>query len=261
MRPTNCIFCGVSLTSPGSQQTDSRTKEHVYARWYRDNVVNQKIKLFTSDGTAATMHRQPSLETFVNSSVCAECNSGWMSTIETQVDPIFEKLTTGTDIRFLSPEEVETLARWAGKTAIVLGYVTPIPAIIPEFIRRTFLPQSSVPPHMRAFYAFIQADLTLEGGYLQLRYGAEIPVIGSAGGSGYRFTLCVFNHCLTVDFPPILTGVRYDLQESCSAQIWPQFKAAGTAELSLPTPAPIGDVLHAICSRIHVAFDINELHV
>jgi hypothetical protein len=44
MRPTNCIFCGVALTLPGAQQPDSSTKEHVYARWFRDNVVNQKIK-------------------------------------------------------------------------------------------------------------------------------------------------------------------------------------------------------------------------
>jgi putative transposase len=71
----------------------------------------------------------------------------------------------------------------------------------------------------------------------------------------------IFNHCFTVDFPPILAGVQYDLRESCSAQIWPTFVHAGTSELSLPTPAPIGDVLHTICSRIHVAFDINELHV
>jgi hypothetical protein len=200
MQPTSCIFCGVTLISPGSQQADSRTKEHIYARWYRDNVVNHKIKMFTSDGTTPTMHRQPHLESFVNGAVCAKCNSGWMSTLETQVDPVFEKLTNGTDIRFLSPGEVEILARWAGKTAIVLGYVTPIPAIVPKFIRRTLLPESAVSPHMRVFYAFIQADLTLEGGYLQLRYGAEIAVIGSDGGSGHRFTLCVFNHCFTVDF-------------------------------------------------------------
>jgi hypothetical protein len=53
MRPANCVFCGVLLSSPGSQQPDSRTKEHVYARWYRANVVNDKIKIFTSDGKNA----------------------------------------------------------------------------------------------------------------------------------------------------------------------------------------------------------------
>jgi len=240
MRPANCVFCGILLSSPGSQQPDSRTKEHVYARWYRDNVVNDKIKMFTSDGKTPTMHRQPDLESFVNGAVCGKCNSGWMSTLETQVDPIFQKLTTGTDIRFLSPDEVDILARWTGKTAIVLGYVTPVPAIVPEFTRKSLLPNGPLPPQMRVFYAFIQADTTLEGGYLQLRYRAEIPLIGNEGAPGYRFTICIFNHCLTVDFPPILQGVRYDLKESCSAQIWPQFVPAGTSELSLTAPVAIG---------------------
>ena len=201
MRSKNCIFCGVALTSPGTQQPDLRTKEHVYARWFRDNVVNQKIKMFTSDGTTTTMERQPHLEALVNSSTYAECNNGWMSTLETQVDLIFEKLTNGTDISLLSREEVEILARWTGKTAIVLGYVTPIPVIVPEEIRQTFHPDSPT-PHMRLFYAFIENDQTLECGYLPLRYRAEIPVLGSEGGSGYRFTLCLFNHCFTVDSPP-----------------------------------------------------------
>jgi hypothetical protein len=261
MRPTNCIFCGVLLTSPGVRQPDSRTKEHIYARWYRDNVVNDKIKMFTSDGNTSTMHRQPNLESFVNGAVCGKCNSGWMSNLETQAGAIFQKLTTGTDIRALSPDEVDIIARWTAKTAIVLGYVTPIPAVVPEFIRRSLLPGNSVQPQMRVFYAFIQADRTLEGGYLQLRYGSEIPLIGTEGGSGYRFTICVFNHCLTVDFPPILHGIWYDLKESCSAQIWPLFVPAGTSELSLTAPVLIGDALHAICSRIKVGFDIDAIHV
>lgn len=261
MRLTSCIFCSVSLTSPGSLKPDSRTKEHVYARWFRDNVVNQKIKMFTSDGTTAKMKWRPDLGTLVNSSVCAACNNGWMSTLETQVGPIFDKLTTGTDIRCLSGEEIEILARWTGKTAIVLGYVTPIQAIVPEVIRKTFHPDSQTPPHMRLFYAFLQSNMTLEGGYLQMRYGTEIPLLGCAGGSGYRFTLCVFNHCFTVDFPPILAGVWYDLRDSCSAQIWPTFVCAGTAKLSISTPTPIGDVLRIICGQIRVAFDINEPHV
>ena len=261
MRPTNCIFCDVALTAPTSKQRDSRTKEHVYARWYRDNVFNQKIKLFTSDGTTTTLHRQPRLDSFVNSSVCADCNNGWMSLLETQVDPVFHKLTNGTDVSDLNQGEVEVLARWAGKTAIVLGYVTPIPALVPRFIRRSFLPGTSAPPHMRLFYAFIErSDLTLEGGYLQLRYAAEVPVIGETGGSGYRFTLCVYNHCFTIDFPPILEAIRYDLSNSCSAQIWPTFVHAGTT-LSIPGPVLVGDVLRIICTQVQVAFDIPQMHV
>jgi len=207
------------------------------------------------------MHRQPHLDAFVNGSVCGSCNSGWMSELETRVDPIFQKLTTGTDIRDLAQNEIDTLARWTGKTAIVLGYVLPVAAVVPSFIRKSFLPTYAAPPHLRLFYAFIdRADLTLEGGYLQLKYAAEIPVIGETGGSGFRFTLCVHNHCLTVDFPPILEAVQYDLSQSCSAQLWPSYVSAGTT-LSVPGPILIGDALRIICSQIQVAFDIGQMHV
>jgi hypothetical protein len=258
---TNCIFCGVALAHSSLNQPDSRTKEHVYARWFRDFVVNDKIKMFTSDGKTPTFHRQINLAKFWNRSVCAKCNNGWMSRLEQEVDPIIDKLVGGTDFNQLSLSEVETLARWAGKTAIVLGYLTPFPAIVPEHARHTFLPTSDVLPHMRMFYSSIQADKTLEGGYLQLGYGAELPVVGSAGASGQRFTLCVYNHLFTVDFPPMLAGLRYDLTNSVSAEVWPARIPAGTAELNLADPVPMGDLLFRICSGIQAQYDIGSLHV
>ena len=261
MKLTDCIFCGVKLTRPSRNQRDSRTKEHVYARWFRDYVVNNKIKMFTSDGKSPTFHRQSALDRFWNHSVCSQCNNGWMSRLETDVDPIIDKLRRGTDFNLLSRGEVEILARWTGKTAIVLGYLTPVPAIVPEFIRRTFLPASPIPPHMRLFYSSMIADMTLEGGYLQLGYGAEINVIGDTGAPGLRFTLCAYNHMLTVDFPPMLAGLRYDLTNSLSAEVWPNRTPAGIAELNIPGPVPIGDLMFRICSGIHVLFDINLIHV
>ena len=125
MELTNCIFCGVVLAHSSLNQRDSRTREHVYARWFRDYVVNDKIKMFTSDGKTPTFQQQTELEKFWNRSVCANCNNGWMSRLEEEVDSIFDKLTNGKDFNMLSLGEVETLARWTGKTAIVLGYLTP----------------------------------------------------------------------------------------------------------------------------------------
>jgi hypothetical protein len=260
MEMSDCVFCGTTMPHSSLNQHDSRTKEHVYARWFRDHVVNDKIKMFTSDGTTATFHQQKHLEKFWNRSVCAKCNNGWMSLLEQQVDPVTAKLTTGTDFNVLSKEEVEILARWSGKTAIVLGYLAPLPAVVPEFIRRSFLPDSANPPQMRLLYSQICADKTLEGGYLQLGYAADIPVIGTTAPSGLRFTLCVYNHLLTVDFPPMLAGLRYDLSNSVSAEVWPLRIPAGTAELDLKPPVAIGDLLFRVCSGIQAQFDIGELH-
>jgi hypothetical protein len=256
----HCVFCSVALQPSHLQLSGSRTKEHVYARWYRDHVVHDRIKLFTVDGQEPpVLHQKEHLNNFINNSVCKECNNGWMSNLETSVDPIVDKLTSGTDIKALSTEEVETLARWTAKTAIVLGYILPVSIIVPEFIRRSLLPDSDKPPQMRFFYAYLKINLTLEAAYLQLRYGAETPIIGEESAPGTRFTLCVYNHCLTIDFPPMLAGLEYDLTESCSAQLWPKLQAAGTSELSSAAPMSLSDVLLAVCKRIHVRYNLAAL--
>ena len=260
MNVTNCIFCDVLLQPSQHNLPSSSSEEHIYARWYRDNVVNNKLKMFTATlGSAPVLIRQPPLARLVNNAVCRTCNSGWMSKLETDIAPIFESLVNGQDISTLAPEEIESLARWTAKTAAVLSYVTPQDARVPRTTTLSLHPDSKVAPQMRFFYARISADLTLEGGHLQLVYGPELQLVGTEEVCGTRITLCVYNHCLTVDFPPMTAGIIYDLTESCSALLWPRFIAAGTSELALKGPIPISDALFAICSRIKVGYDVNVL--
>jgi hypothetical protein len=257
MHESNCIFCGVTLTESRLNRPDSRTREHVYAKWFRGVVVNNKIKMFSSDGKTDTFHEQTELEDFWNRSVCGNCNNGWMSVLEQTVSPVFEKLTNGVDLNLLTPGEIETLARWAGKTAIVLGYLMPYAAIVPEFIRRTFVPGKAGRPCMHLFYQLMDPGKTLEGGYVHLWYGEEFAIVGRGKPSGLRFTLCVYNHLLTVDFPPMPTGIRYDLSDSVSAEVWPSRIAAGTTDWKLTFPATIGAVLFRVCEGVHAVFDAD----
>ncbi|HEY4277717.1 MAG TPA: hypothetical protein VGM91_05830 [Conexibacter sp.] len=53
-------------------------------------------------------------------SVCSDCNNGWMSDLETQVQPLLEPLLRKNAIR-LSEAEQTVVATWAVKTALVLG--------------------------------------------------------------------------------------------------------------------------------------------
>jgi hypothetical protein len=122
-------------------------------------TVNDKIKMFTADGKTSTFHEQKDLEKFWNRSVCAKCNNGGCRALRWRSIPSTSSLR-GREFNKLGLEEVETFARWTGKTTIVLGYLTPSPAVVPEFIRRTFLPDSPTAPHMRLFYASITADKT-----------------------------------------------------------------------------------------------------
>ena len=258
MGPNRCIFCDVYLDASQKNLPSSRTEEHIFAKWYRNAVVNNKIKMFTATlGSAPVLHRQPPLERLVNTSVCGECNNGWMSQLETDIAPIVQRLVAGEDIGRFSNDEIELLARWAGKTVAVLSHVTPQLARVPRGASVSLHPKANVTPKMRFFYSQIKADLTLEGGFLQLVYGSELGLVGTEELPGTRITLCIYNHCLTVDFPPVVEGLLYDLSESCSAMLWPTRVPAGVAELNVPTPAPISDVLFAICSRIRVRYNTN----
>jgi len=53
-------------------------------------------------------------------SVCATCNNGWMSDLETEAQPLLEPLLKGEIIRLSEPEQM-IAATWAVKTVLVLG--------------------------------------------------------------------------------------------------------------------------------------------
>lgn len=248
-----CIFCDTLLQPSQRNLPSSRTKEHVFAEWYRGGVVNNKMKMFTaSKGQSPALQRQPPLESLVNFNVCAKCNNGWMEKLETEVDAIIQRLREKDDFENRSKEEIETLARWTAKTAVVLSHVTPEKNNVPKQMAQSLHPDSRVRPQCAFFYGRIEADLTLEGGFLQLIYGE--PLIGSSELAGTRITLCVYNHMLTVDFPPITEGIFYDLSQSISAKFWPSCQPAGKKKLDVTLPCSIGDVLLDICQSIQVGF-------
>ena len=252
-----CVFCDVPLTSSQKQRLSSRTEEHVFARWFRDDIVNRNIKMFTATlGEAPILQRQPPLETLVNSRVCRECNNGWMSTMEESVAPVIRGITSGRNIECLSKPEIELLARWTGKTAVVLSHVTPQLQRVPMQASKSLHPRSEH-PKLRFFYSKIEAHSTLECGFLQLVYGSEIGLVGTDELPGTRITLCLHNHLLTVDFPPIAEGIFYNLDESCSARLWPSHIPAGLDTPKINFTAAIGEFLYAVCASVKVGFRLN----
>jgi hypothetical protein len=89
-------------------------------------------------------------------------------------------------------------------------------------------------------------------------YGAEIPLVGTKEVAGTRLVSGLNGHCLVVDFPP-LPDVRFNLSQSCSAELWPVRKPAGTRKLFIETPARTDLVLLAICQAIAVEIDPASL--
>ena len=95
------------------------------------------------------------------------------------------------------------------------------------------------------------------GDFLQLVYGEEL-LIGSDEFSRTRIKLCVYNHMLTVDFPPITQCIFYDLSQSISAMCWPSLQPQGKKIFNMTPPYVIGDVLLEICQGIQPVFGICD---
>jgi hypothetical protein len=252
----SCIFCGRTLDPSQLELPTSQTREHVFARWIRDAVTNNRMTMYeVLPNQATTQLRQVTLNKLVNSRVCRECNTGWMEKLESAADPIVQRLIAGIDISALSHEEIDVLARWTAKTVAVLSFVMPQQQVVPEKACRSLHPDSVIAPQCRFFYCALSGDLHIEGAYLQMTYAAELPIVGKKQVSGTRILLVINNQCLIVDFPPMIEGFRYDLANSPASQLWPVRMAAGRPDLEIPLPAPINEVLLSIGRSISAGLD------
>jgi hypothetical protein len=259
----NCIFCGHPLAPAAQNKPHSRTAEHIFADWFR-RISGHKIMnmyLGNLNGASPQLVRRPPLNNLAMKGVCKKCNNGWMSLLETTVEPIMQRVFGGMDVDELSNDELKILAEWTAKTAIALSYATPRHAPVPLQASHSLHPDYHGPVRFGFFYSKITADRTLENGHLQVVYGGEIGLVGTPEVAGTRLVLCLNNHCLVVDFPPALAGFSFDLRDSCSAQLWPVKHPAGIASLNINTPARIDQILLAICRAIRVQVDTIALRV
>lgn len=121
----NCPFCG---------RRGEKTQEHVWAQWLQESEAPQRLLSGTYGERIPRVHQRlrrgssGRYETFeqlpgpyakwlpnLTVSVCADCNSGWMSRLEDQVkrllSPFFHE---GRPVR-LSVDDLGLLATWATK--------------------------------------------------------------------------------------------------------------------------------------------------
>ena len=125
--PKKCMFCGAELT------TATRAKEHIFPQWLQrhlrisDALIHPTHLTFAdkeepSLGHRVVSRRQHNLRNLLAGQVCATCNNGWMSTLESEVTPLMiSLLTSDTKVHMLEEQERLLLARWAAKTAFVLN--------------------------------------------------------------------------------------------------------------------------------------------
>jgi hypothetical protein len=90
------------------------TREHVFARWLVRQVHG--ARLTATEGTPS--REEPARISRVIATVCAECNAGWMSALESGFRrAVFGRARVGA---LQAPDRI-TISRWFTKTAVLLA--------------------------------------------------------------------------------------------------------------------------------------------
>jgi len=129
--PAGCAFCGRAW-QPG---TVRRTDEHLWGQWLRKYAgklpasrmshvagfaTSPSGLSFVEIPTVTTTNKASALH-IITREVCLDCNTGWMSRLETKAKPVILALAgaarDATRLT-LTTAEARALARWAQKTAI-----------------------------------------------------------------------------------------------------------------------------------------------
>jgi len=103
--PRQCTFC--------PDQADSR--EDIYPVWLLEKIGNVGPFLHKMVGVPDTEIDTPIRKAKV---VCANCNQGWMSSLESETKPIMSPLIADLSVS-LSEHDQNALARWTAKTAMM----------------------------------------------------------------------------------------------------------------------------------------------
>ena len=121
----SCFFC---------RQTGRRlTNEHVWPKWVsgllcgRSDSFTHYTRRVTATDDAMTPTGRSRYLNVTTRAVCRDCNSGWLSDLESQFKPLATRLIVGerTVALALSPESQALLAAWAYKMAMLLDVAHP----------------------------------------------------------------------------------------------------------------------------------------
>jgi len=95
------------------------TREHVFARWLVRQVHGGRLVASDASLGRTPPSMAPPRIARVIADVCAECNAGWMSTLEVSFrQTLFARPRVGT----IRASDRTTLSRWFAKTAVLLAH-------------------------------------------------------------------------------------------------------------------------------------------
>jgi hypothetical protein len=178
-----CVFCGSAPV----------TAEHALPQWMSKVVPGNGRFTHLQIKPARTARRTPMIDIRVRV-VCSNCNSGWMSQLETSSMNVLSPMIRG-EVTTLSIDEQKTVAAWAVKTAIVLQATGPA-RDIPGSHARRLRERGEAPPGVAVAVGHYVGTMSAMYG------GTRLHILPEEGRDhdlpsrrdprfGYRATICV----------------------------------------------------------------------
>jgi len=230
-----CNFCG---------RRGPRAKEHIWPDWLLRHLGLEESTMANTHlaiAGGAISRRVQSASSMVYGCVCAACNNGWMSRLETLAKPILvELISSASSKEVLLGEEAEALAQWTFKTAIVRNAGTNYRSIVPPAHYRYLYEKKGIPPGVYVDIGLCPTHSGLSGLQSQTLSGFLLPEDSSAAAEIqrdlYNIVLAVGRlllrtihfplHHYTVAIPPSFgggvrrlhpgTGCRLDFSQYCN---------------------------------------------
>lgn len=151
-----CVFC---------RRESKLTLEHVFPSWiqrylpysqhvtdvsHAQKIEGEEVRSWTAGELDITVKR-----------VCAECNNGWMSTLEGMARPALVPLMAGRRRR-LAPAEQEIIAVWAIKTALMCEFIHPATRGASDLHFRALAERLKPPPDAHVWLAHYKGPKELD---------------------------------------------------------------------------------------------------
>lgn len=136
-----CIFC---------QEIGPLTKEHVWPAWMKRYLPTDRIvrrvdthARYGTNGFVRLTPRSGDYSSMKLKVVCAACNNGWMSDMQTSAMPAVRELLGGGQIDLIATRH--TLANWCTMFAFVLEQGNPLSVTTAPALRRQFFERRTPP--------------------------------------------------------------------------------------------------------------------
>jgi len=206
----------------------------------------------SADGTVSRYRPDIKIGALKLRKICEACNNGWMSRLEGRVKPLITGLIKKErSIRSLDDDERQTIARWAGKTAIIESRTVPAEHPVDRRILHWMREHENGSPGRFAVAACSYAL----GALCHFQVGFNVPLIAGGQISGSVVVLGISNLILTCAFP--IPELSYDCK--CDLEVfqplWPHprsWKAMGRTFQPLPGTMQPEDALFEFAERVEL---------